>query len=126
MNNDIFLKKGPFDDLEIVTLDGTLYTTKGWLVTVSDYFRTLVTQECVNKGLSKIVLKHKSKIIITIFRCVMFAYFGEQYLRKQCLEKLDSTWDICNFISGCTEFQLANLKNLADIYFSSEHNLPCP
>ena len=44
MNANLFVVKGPFDDLEIQTNDENTkyYTAKGWLVTTSEYFLVFI------------------------------------------------------------------------------------
>lgn len=126
-NNDsqqMFLNKGPFDDLVIETTDGTkLYVSKGWLYNVSDYFKALLSNGLSETNTTEIKLSYSSKILKSLFECVFFAYLKKEYIEKNILDKFDKLDDIYDFISACEEYQLTTIKEMCDNYFSKEEQL---
>jgi BTB/POZ domain len=118
MDNDIFIHKGIFDDLEINTSDGNnLYVPRGWLVNTSDYFKAMFTNGLFESNSNTINLSYKSKVIRTLLFCILRFFLGADYIKK-LLVMLDNTTDVCQFLNACNEYQFDNIKLIADDFFS--------
>ena len=88
MNIDIFKTKQSFDDLEIKTSDGMLYISKTWLCCISHYFSTMFNGNFSESNQNTIELSYESKILILLFKCILFGYNGNEYIENEYLEKL--------------------------------------
>ena len=122
MNTELFVKRVPFDDLEIHTLDGPIYyTTKSWLYSLSDYFKIMLTSGFSEKNSNVIKLNHNSKILLVLFKCIYYGYKGDVCL-KNFMVKLESIDDICEFFYMCNEYHIDSLKSLCEIYCSENDN----
>ena len=125
MNTNLFTVKGQFDDLEIHTSDENTkyYAAKWWLVGTSEYFRAILSNGMAESNSNSIKLNHSPKVVLTLLRCVHQAYLGEDYLKKNYFEKLNSVQEICEFFNACNEYQFDSLKNLFEKYCSTEEQL---
>ena len=125
MNTELFTVKGQYNDLEIETLDENIkyYTIKGWLAITSEYFRAMLTNGMAESQSNTIKLNYSPKIVLTLLCCVHQGYLGEEYLKKNYFEKLDSLSDVCEFFSACNEYQFDSIKNLFEKYCSIDEQL---
>jgi len=118
-----FATKGPFDDLEINTLDEVkLYCSKGWLYQVSPYFKALLTSGFSESKDCIIKLSYRSQTIIYLFLCInagcsIFRIYDH-------FRQIKNKDDLCDLLSACDEYQLTNIKKQADIFFSKNDILP--
>jgi len=117
--NNLFTTKGPFDDLEINSLDKVkIYCSKGWLYHVSPYFQALLTSGFSESKDSVITLSYKSKIIIILLECMYETVNREDYSKKILLDKITKKEDLCELLHLCNEYQLFSVKKIIDIIFS--------
>lgn len=124
MNSDIFLTKKPFDDLEICSQDNiSLYVSRGWLAGVSEYFRVLLSGGFSETQRGKINLSYTGKILQILFTYINKGYLGEGFIEEECLKRLKTTDEVCDFLFACNEYQLDPVKNYCEEYFSAKEYL---
>jgi hypothetical protein len=126
MSSDIyqhsFYEKQISCDLEINTLDDQqLYVNKYLLCLHSPYFKALLTNGCSETNSNSIKLSHTSHVLNIVLNILCFCY--KMNLHNECLKKINNIDLLHDYFSTCEEYQLYDLKESAQNYFSSAENL---
>ena len=115
-----FFDRQTTDDLEIDTIDEKkLYVNRQWLSTISPYFNALLNNGLLESSKKCIKLAHQSKILDIIFRYLYFGNYGINYLRKECMSKVEKVEELYDFFSACEEYLLDQIKRHGDKFFST-------
>lgn len=116
-----FLDKNQFTDLEIDTLDNKkMYVSKFWLYNISDFFKPLLTNGFAESNGNTIKLDCRSKILDILFKCYYFGLKGNDFIIKNCFEKLNGATDVCDFFRAANLYLLNEIMIIAENYFSTD------
>ena len=115
----ISLNKCTFNVLEINTLDEvSIYVPREWLLSVSPYFKSLLSNGCKESHSDHCTLNIESKILLLIFGIINSFHFGEKYLTDNFFTNITDD-NICNFVSALTEYQLDGILKIFDPYVAT-------
>ena len=113
-------KSCTFDCLEIKTKDAiSLYVPRTWVLLISPYFKSLLSNGCIESYDNYIYLDYHHNIIVLLFDIIYNSFHGDKYIYDNYFSKL-KTNDYYNFISALTEYQLFDILNSFDNYLQNQ------
>lgn len=126
MNTFISLNKCQFNVLEIKTIDNkSIYVPREWFISISHYFKSLLTNGCEEFDSNLCYLGYESKFLLILFDTINSFHRPNfiNYLYTN-FSKLTTIEDIYNFASMLTEYQLDGIiLQLFDSYLANNKEL---